>query len=89
MGRPVPLPDFAALSPLPSSVDPDDANIMVAFAVNERGKVEDLERLDEDDEYNSQARRLMRTLRHTKFRPRFEAGEPIETEKLVKAFSIQ
>ena len=88
-GEPVPLPDFAALSPLPSSVDPDDANIMVAFAVNERGKVEDLERLDEDDEYNSQARRLMRTLRHTKFRPRFEAGEPIETEKLVKAFSIQ
>jgi tetratricopeptide (TPR) repeat protein len=88
-GEPVPLPDFAALRSLPSSVDPDEANIMVAFGVNERGRVEDLERLDEDDEYDSQARRLMRTLRHTKFRPRFEAGEPIETEKLVKAFSIQ
>ena len=88
-GEPVQLPDFAALRPLPSTVAEDEADITVAFDVDERGRVYDVERLDEDDNFNVPARHLMRALRHTKFRPRFEAGEPIETEKLVKAFSIQ
>ena len=88
-GEPVPLPDFPSLSPLPSSVNPEEAHIRVTFGVNEKGKVEDIERLDENDNFERQARNIMRTLRRTKFRPRFEAGQPLETPNLVKAFSIQ
>jgi hypothetical protein len=88
-GEPVPLPDFPSLSPLPSSVNPEEAHIRVTFGVNEKGKVEDIERLDENDNFERQARNIMRTLRRTKFRPRFEAGQPLETHNLVKTFNIQ
>jgi hypothetical protein len=57
--------------------------------VSERGRVTNLERMDENEAENARARRLMRTLRKTTFRPRFEAGQAVETEKLVKAYSIQ
>ena len=35
------------------------------------------------------ASRLLRVLRNTKFRPRFVAGEPVGTEKLVRAYDIK
>ncbi len=37
----------------------------------------------------AQANRLMRKLRKTKFRPRFENGEPVDTEKMVRAYGIE
>ncbi len=51
--------------------------------------MQDLQRMDENEAEDRQAARLMRQLRNTTFRPRFEAGQPVETEKLVKAFNIQ
>ena len=88
-GAPVALPDIAALNPLPPVVAQERGDILVAFDVSENGRVRDLERMDDNDIENRRASRLMRQLRRTRFRPRFEAGQPVETEKIVKAFELQ
>ena len=89
-GEPVALPDIAGVRRLPPTVDTAEANILLEFGVNGRGRVVNLERLDESEESDATTgSRLMRTLRKTKFRPRFEAGQPIETEKIVRAFNIE
>lgn len=88
-GEPVMLPDINGLRPLPAPVSAEQGNILVEFGVDDRGRVVDLERLDENEESDSVATRLMRGLRRTQFRPRFEAGEPVATEKLVRAYDIQ
>ncbi len=88
-GAPVALPDIADSSPLPPTVDPQQADVMFAFGVSDEGHVQDLERMDDNAADAMQASRLMRQLRRTTFRPRFEAGQPVETEKIVKAFNIQ
>jgi len=94
-GEPVALPDIANLRPLPPTVDTAEANILLEFAVNERGRVINVERVvtlesgDENGDRDPRAYRLMRKLRKTKFRPRFEAGQPVETEKIVRAFNIE
>jgi hypothetical protein len=88
-GAPVALPDVAGVRPLPPTVDTAEADILLEFGVNKRGRVVNLERLGEIDSPDNKAYRLMRRLRKTKFRPRFEAGQPVETEKIVRAFNIE
>jgi len=88
-GQPVALPDIAGLTPLPPAVDPKEAEIVLEFTVDAKGKVQDLERIDDNDDYNKQAKQLMNRLRKTTFRPRFADGQPQETEKMVKAFDVQ
>jgi hypothetical protein len=93
-GEPVALPDIEDLSPLPPTVDPKQADVLLAFGVSEEGRVQDLQRMDNDqaddnETDDKQASRLMRQLRRTTSRPRFESGQPVETEQLVKAFNIQ
>jgi hypothetical protein len=87
--QPVALPDFGQANSLPPVVDPGQGDVQLAFGVNERGRAQDIERLDHNEELDSQAYRLMRQLRKTTFRPRFEAGQPVETENLVKSFDLQ
>jgi outer membrane biosynthesis protein TonB len=70
-------------------VDPEQGNILVEFGVDDRGEVRDLVRLDSNEDIEDAASRLMRVLRNTKFRPRFVAGEPVGTEKLVRAYDIK
>lgn len=88
-GEPVALPDIAEMSLLPPEVEPSETAVTLAFGVSEYGRVQDVERLDNNEEDDTQAFRLMRQLRKITFRPRFEAGQPVETENLVKAFQIQ
>lgn len=88
-GEPVALPDIAEMSLLPPEVEPNESAVTLAFGVTEYGRVQDVERLDNNEEDDTQAFRLMRQLRKITFRPRFEAGQPVETEKLVKAFQVQ
>lgn len=87
--EPVPLPDMSGLRRLPPAVGADQGNILVEFGVNSRGSVTDLVRLDSNEEIDAAADRLMRVLRNTPFRPRFEAGEPVATDKLVRAYDIK
>jgi hypothetical protein len=88
-GVPVALPDLPQLNPLPPAVDPNKADVAFAFGVSEYGRVQDLERIDDNEEQDRVARRLLKQLRKTTFRPRFEAGQPVETDNIVKAFNIQ
>lgn len=87
--EPVPLPNLDGLRPLPPAVSADQGNILLEFGVDSRGKVVDLERLDPDEATESAARRLMRVVRNTKFRPRIVAGQPTGTDKLVRAYEIK
>jgi len=88
-GEPVPLPAIANLNPLPPVVAPEQGDILLAFGVSESGRVRDVERMDDKASEDRQASRLMRQLRNTPFRPKFEAGQPVETEKIVKAFAVR
>ena len=89
MGSPVPLPDMSGVRPLPPEVAPEQGNILLQFGVSAKGRVIDMKRLDEPGEGRANGNRLMRKLRKTKFRPRFEAGQRVRTEKLVKAYELK
>ncbi len=85
---PVELPAVAGLDgggPLPSL---DGGDILLEFAVTAEGKVARLSRVDGNNQANGFANRLMRKLRKTPFRPRFdlETGEPVDTENLKVAY---
>ena len=89
LNEPVPLPDMRGLRGLPPPVSTEEGNILVEFGVDSRGKVRNLTRLDTNEDMDATAIRLMRMLRGTKFRPRFEAGEPVVTDNLVRAYDIK
>jgi hypothetical protein len=88
-GQPVALPDMDGLRPLPQNVEPDAADILLQFGINERGRVIDLDRIDKNEVDEGFANRLMRTLRKTRFRPRFENGEPVTTNHIVWAYDSE
>ena len=87
--EPVALPNLDGLRPLPPAATSAESNILLEFGVTKKGRVVDLERIDENEVNTAQANRLMRKLRKTKFRPRFEDGEPVDTEKLVRAYGVE
>jgi hypothetical protein len=89
LGQPEALPALKGVRPLPATVAPDEGNILLEFSVNERGRVLDLERLDENEVNEGRTNRLMRRLRKTPFRPRFEQGEPVATEGMLWAYVIE
>ena len=88
-GEPVPLPDIEGLRTLPPAVSADEGNMLVEFRVDERGRVTELVRTDTNTEIDSAAERLLRLLRNTKFRPRFEGGQLAGSDKLVRAYDIK
>ena len=87
-GEPVALPNLEGVRPLPARVAMEEANVVLEFGVNSRGRVIDLERVDDTEGISGKANRLMRHLRKTPFRPRFENGVPVDTEKVVRAYVI-
>jgi hypothetical protein len=87
-GKPRPLPAVDGAQPLPPVVSAEEGDILLEFDVTERGRVTDLVRLDETGEDEVGANRLMRTLRGTRFRPRFEQMNPVNTEKIVHAYKL-
>ncbi|MDZ7783015.1 MAG: hypothetical protein U5K56_08845 [Halioglobus sp.] len=88
-GSPVPVPDIESLRPLPPAAEPGPGAVLIEFTVDERGRTRDIERRDENDELDGPAHRLMRKMRRTTFRPRFEAGEPVATTNIVRAYELQ
>lgn len=88
-GEPVALPNYEGVRPLPDPVEPTDGNLRLEFSVSAHGRVTDLERLDENEFDGNQANRLMRTLRKTRFRPRLAMGEPVDMEKVNRAYDLQ
>lgn len=88
--EPKPLPDLGELHGLPETVDEGGEDVVaLSFDVTDAGRVVNLERLDENDALDGKANRVMRLLRRTPFRPRFEGTEPVQTENLVRNFRIE
>ncbi|MDO8862631.1 hypothetical protein Q6D67_13050 [Haliea sp. E1-2-M8] len=85
---PVALPAVAGLDEQGPLSTAGGGDILLEFAVSADGKVEQLHRVDDTGEANGFANRLMRKLRNTPFRPRFdlETGEPVDTENLIVAY---
>ncbi|MBA6411653.1 hypothetical protein H2508_00775 [Parahaliea sp. F7430] len=86
LGQPAALPTLAGVGKLPPVVDPAQANAVLQFDITDRGKVVELQRLDDNDNNKGQVKRLMRQLRKTRFRPRFEAGVPVTSNDVVWAY---
>ncbi|MEP5567155.1 MAG: hypothetical protein ABJN62_04915 [Halioglobus sp.] len=86
---PVELPNFDGARHLPQVAENERANLLLTFGVDERGKVYNLERVDDNDLNESKAIRLMRNLRRTQFRPRLAMGEPQNTETVTRAYEIK
>ena len=87
--QPVALPNFDGARPLPESVAPGEDNLQLEFTVNARGKVMDLERVDENELNDGLVNRIMRKLRKTRFRPQLTMGEPVIKEKVARAYAIE
>ncbi|MEH6589947.1 MAG: hypothetical protein V7746_06830 [Halioglobus sp.] len=87
-GEPVALPAISEIRPLPPRVESEVANILLEFDVNTRGRVIKLVRLDDNEVSQGDVNRLMRNLRSTRFRPRFEDMKPAATENIVYAYRI-
>lgn len=88
-GAPVAIPDLDGLRPLPPEAPSGPDSVQLQFSVTDSGRVVDVERLDDNDALDGRAYQLMRKLRKTRFRPRFEAGQPAGTEQIVKSFDLQ
>ena len=88
-GEPAALPDLDGVRPLPPTTSPDMADLLLEFRITPGGRVVDLSRLDDNLENESKANRLMRQLRKTRFRPRFEGVDPVETEMNNWAYDTQ
>ncbi|TCO74665.1 hypothetical protein [Chromatocurvus halotolerans] len=85
-GAPVALPALEGIRPLPEPASPDTADLLLEFTVDERGRVRDLTRLDDSEASVGIVNRIMRTLRATPFRPRFDTGEPVATTGIQWAY---
>ncbi|QFU74547.1 hypothetical protein EY643_02155 [Halioglobus maricola] len=87
--EPVALPNFDGVRPLPQPVQPGDGAVQLAFSVTATGKVRELERVDENTLDDATANKLMRKLRRTRFRPQLALGEPVDTQRVLRAYDIQ
>ena len=83
------LPNYDGVRPLPEHFAPREDVLVLEFTVSARGKVEDLERLDENEFEGAYAKRLMRKLRKTRYRPQLAMGELVTKEKVVRAYETQ
>jgi hypothetical protein len=67
---------------------PDSEPVAVEFTVSARGKVRQIEDRVEDEARRGASRRVHRLLRNTRFRPRLEAGEMVETTAVVREYQV-
>ncbi len=85
--QPVPLPAVDGLDSLPPHAEGDHGPLTVSFSVTETGRVKDFEEVArpelEDDKI---LRRLVRTLKDTRFRPGFDGSQPIASQGLLWSF---
>ncbi len=88
-GEPRALPAIEGVSRLPpAAAEPGENVVSLQFGVTARGQVVDIDRLDDNEALDGKANRLMRKLRKTVFRPRFQDGEPVDTEQVVRNYAF-
>lgn len=86
--EPRPLPNIAGVRALPEPDAEGPDSLLLEFSVNERGRVTELERLDEHPQFDDTAADIARRIRQTLFRPRFSDGLPVPTDKVRWAYDI-
>lgn len=88
LGKPEALPAMTSNDPLSPRASTYGGDVVLEFSVSAEGRVSNLNRLDDNSNADGFANRLMRRLRKTLFRPRFDlaTGEPQATEKLTLAY---
>ena len=89
MGQAVELPDNGAFwQATRFQADEESAVITASFRVNSRGRAREVQTLANTAEDARFATRLRRQLQATYFRPRFEAGEPVETVTSERQYRV-
>lgn len=89
MGQAVELPDNGAFwQPTRFQADEESAVITASFRVNSRGRAREVQTLANAAEEAQFATRLRRQLQATYFRPRFEAGQPVETATSERQYRV-
>jgi tetratricopeptide (TPR) repeat protein len=85
-GDPQPLPALAGVRALPAPVTAQDTSLLLEFAVDARGRVDNLARRDDNAALDELADDLMRRLRQTPFRPQISDGLAVDTAARVVAY---
>lgn len=84
--QPQALPALPGVRALPEVTADEENALLLEFGVNDRGRVFDLRRLDENPAIDDKAEKIMRRLRKIPFRPRISDGFPVETDRVVVAY---
>lgn len=87
-GQPQALPSLEGIRALPEEASQQHGVMLLEFGVTARGRVVDVERLDDNSYLDSKAVRFMRRLRQTLYRPRISNGMPVDTTGLVAKYDI-
>ena len=83
---PVPLPQLDGFKPLPDTVSTESANLLIGFDITKTGRAINVKRLDESDADDAVARKIIRLISKTRFRPRLELGEVVIAEGITYGF---
>jgi len=86
-GEPTPLP---TINPLQTPYAPEfsaEGRAVVSYDVNERGQARNVKVVEADSEESAKVARLIRDIKGTLFRPRFENGEPVATTEITKSYA--
>ncbi len=67
---------------------PESGPVTAEFTVSARGKAREIDTRIEDEAHQGASRRVQRLLRNTRFRPRLEAGEMVETTGVVREYQV-
>lgn len=67
---------------------PESEPVTVEFTVSARGKAREIDTRIEDETRKGASYRVSRLLRNTRFRPRLEAGEMVETTGVVREYQV-
>ncbi len=86
-GRPVALPDLPMLVAEAKKPEDDTPYVLVSFDVSPFGKAKNISILDSFPKERTRLRaKVRKSLKLAKFRPRFEDGEPVLTEKVTHRY---
>ena len=83
---PLPLPQLDGFKPLPDTVSIESANLLIGFDITKTGRAINVKRLDESDIEDGVARKIIRLISKTRFRPRLELGEVVVAEGITYGF---
>ena len=89
-GQPVELPAAGVLwSGAQDDTDFSEGSVIIArLDVNSRGRPRNIDTSARDPEHDGKAVRLYRLLRDTRFRPRLEEGEVVDTLQMVREYRL-